>query len=415
MLKIWTQKILDRMLYCKDCRAITRHDILAKEMFSVHCAVRPEIPLVCKCSVCGAFFVAFSREMYFGRPSEGSEYAKLLSQNRLAVNDWVYIDGKASPGRVKAIYTTQTEDVVELNFGGNRLEKCSRPLMTRFNEKASAGFRLLPAQCGVALLGDPVYHVLRKAFGTVVGMVTDRGEEKLVVQLENGKVLFITLPEERQLVPDSLLKERLSERLSERFPKLPGQLKVDVVHAIAYVHGTVERFPDKENVLSAVRQMRDFRGVIDLAQVFPARPVADDEIRAKVLDILDGRDSPFFNDEVEVGNGEATVKALYFAGSNLAKTRERIGEIPGLRGLTLELKAVSRPPSRVTEQAERLSYALRSNICLSRCRLQVTPLEDEIIVKCEPSGLIQKKLINRIVVRVMKGVDIPTHLCMENG
>lgn len=415
MLKIWTHKILDRMLYCKDCRAITRHDVLAKEPFSVHCAVRPGIPLVCKCSVCGSFVVAFSEEMFFNRPADGSEYAKLLSQNRLALNDWVYIDGKDAPGQVKALYRTQTEDVVELIFGGNRLEKFSRPLMTHFNEKAPMGFRLLPAQCGVALLGDPVYHVLRKAFGVVVGMVADRGEEKLVVQLENGKVLFITLPPEKQFASDALLKERLSARLSELSVASRGLLKWDVVHAVAYIHGTVERFPDKKIILETVHQMRGFRGVIDLVRVLPEELVTDEDLRSQIVKILDDKNSPLFNGEVEVGNGEATVKALYFAGSDLSKTKERIGELVGIRNLSFELKAVPEPSFQMKAQAEKLSCALRSNICLSKCRLQVIPLADEIIVKCEPSGLIQKKLLNRIVGRVMKGMDIPTHLCMENG
>lgn len=415
MLKTWTHKILDRTLYCKECRAITRHDVLAKEAFSVHCAVRPGIPLVCKCSVCGSFFVAFSEEMFFGRPADGSEYAKLLSQNRLAPNDWVYIDGKDSPGRVKALYTTQTEDVVELSFGGNRLEKFSRPLMTSFNENAPMGFRLLPAQCGVALLGDPVYHVLRKAFGSVVGRVADRGEEKLVVQLENGKILFITLPPEKQFASDALQKERLSNRITELFPALLGHLKWDVVHAVAYVYGAVGRFPDKKKVLDAVRQMRGFRGIIDLVRVQTAELVPDENLRSQIVKILDEKNSPLFNGEVEVENGDAMVKALYFAESDLSKIKERIGEIVGIRNLAFELKAVPEPSAQMKSLAEKLSLALKLNSCLSKCRLQVIPLADEIIVKCEPSGLIQKKLLNRIVDRVMKGMDIPTHLCMGNG
>ncbi len=415
MLKTWTHKILDRTLYCKECRAITRHDVLAKETFSVHCAVRPGIPLVCRCSVCGAFFLAFSHEMYFGRPEDGSEYAKLLGKNRIALNDWVYIDGKESPGRVKALYKTQTEEVIDLDFGGNRLERFVRPSMTRFDDKAPMGFRLLPAQCGVSLLGDPVYHVLRKAFGVVVGSVADRGEEKLVVQLENGKVLFITLPQEKQLVPDSLLRERLSECISERFSVLPGLLKWDVVHAVAYVHGTVERFPDRKNILESVRRMRNFRGVIDLVRVEPATPVTDEDIRGRIAEVVGEKDSPLFNDEIEVRNGKATVRAFYFAESDLSKAKERLGDVPGLRNLTFELKAVSRPSPYVTEQAERLSLALRSSSYLAKCRLRVIPLADEIVVKCEPLGIIQKKVLNRIVDRATKGMDVPIHLCMENG
>ena len=155
--------------------------------------------------------------------------------------------------------------------------------------------------------------------------------------------------------------------------------------------------------------------MIDLVRVEPARSVEDEELRGQIVGIVGEKDSPLFNDEIEVRNGEVTVKALYFADSDISKAEERLGEVPGLRNLALELKAVPRPSPRVTEQAERLALALRSNSYLAKCRLRVIPLADEIIVKYEPSGIFQRKVLNRIVDRVMKGMDVPTHLCMENG
>ena len=414
MLRTWTHKILDRMLYCRECRAITLHDVLAKEPFSVHCAVRPGIPLVCRCSACKSFFVAFSHELYFGHPTEKDEYAKLLGQNRLAVNDWVYIDGKDSPGRVKALYTTQTEDVVVLNFGGGREEKFSRPLMTGFNEKAPFGFRLIPAQCGVALLGDPVYHVLRKAFGWVVGSVSDRREEKLVVRLENGKILFITLPAEKQLLPDDVLSERLSEVLKTRASESPS-LKGQAIHAVAYLKGTEKRFPDKKKLLRDVGQMREFRGVVDLVRVEPVETVSDETIRSRIIEILDGENSPFFHHSVTVRDGVATVEALYFEGNGPEKFEARIGEIPGIRGLCLELEMAPPPSDSIKNAAARLSENLLANAYFAKCRFRVIPLADEILVKCESVNPIRKHLFNLAVNHAMKGENVPVHLCAENG
>lgn len=353
--------------------------------------------------------------MYFGHPAEDAEYAKLLGQNRLAVNDWVYIDGKDSPGRVKALYTTQTEDVIVLNFGDNREEKFSRPLMTGFNEKAPFGFRLIPAQCGVALLGDPVYHVLRKAFGAVVGSISDRGEEKLVVRLENGKVLFITLPVERQLLPDDVLWGRLSGVLRSRLPKNSDKLKSQVIHAVAYLNESVDSYPDKRNLLREVQRMREFRGMVDLVRVNPAENVPDETIQNRIIEILDEENSPLFHYSVAVRDGMATVKALYFEGNDPEKSKARIGEVPGLRELGFELKMVPPPSDRIRVAAARLSENLRSNGYFAKCRFRVMPLADEIVVKYESMNLIQKHLFSLAVNHALKGENVPVHLCAENG
>ena len=151
MLRSWTYKLIEKRFYCAECGAISPHSIFSREPFSLHAGVPFGVPLVCQCKNCQSFFVAFSQEVYFGTYPFNAEYAKLLSQNRLAPNDWVYVDGKARPGRISALYATQNEEVIELDFGGTSREKFTRPVMTTFNERAPLGFKLLPALAGVAL------------------------------------------------------------------------------------------------------------------------------------------------------------------------------------------------------------------------------------------------------------------------
>ena len=414
MLRIWTHKISEKRLYCKKCRAITVHGILAKSALSSRCVLEPGIPLVCRCDNCGAFFVEFSHEIYFGNVREGDEYAKLLGENRLALNDWVYVEGRDAPGRVKALYTTQTEDIVVLNFGENREEKFSRHLMTRFNENAPFGFRLLPAQAGVSLIGDPVYHVIRKALGTVVGSVEDAGKEKLIVRFENGKVLFITLPDEKQFLPDAVLKNRLSEKILSLFSSAPKGFKWDVIHAVAYVSGSVERFPDKERILSAVRRMMEFRGVVDLLRVKPVGEAPDATIRLQVQEVLDEKNSPLFNASADVQEGTVVVNALYADEKALSQVKSRIGEIPGIRDLSFELSRGELPSEEMKTRAERLSEALSENRFFSKCRFRVVPLADEIVIRCCTMGLLSKKLLNLAFESVTKKEEVPVRLLLED-
>lgn len=415
MLRSWTYKLIDKRFYCAECSAISTHSIFSREPFSVHAGVSFGIPLVCRCKVCETFFVAFSQEVYFGKPPFNAEYAKLLSQNRIAPNDWVYVDGKMRPGRVTGHYSTLTEEVVELDFGGGVREKFTRPLMTHFNDRAPLGFKLLPAQAGVALLGDPIYHVLRQTIGFVVGRVSDHGAEKLVVQLENGKVIFMTLPDEYQLVPDSVLLEHLTERVTKFFPSLVETLKLNVVHSVVYVYGSVPELPLKEEVIREVKMLPDIRGVVDLLSVrIPGDPVPDDELWRAVLRILEDRDSPFFNCEIQVKDGVLNLNAYYTSGSDIRTTMARLRHILGLRDAQFEIEEVDAPPPHMRHLADMLRVKMKLDKRTDQ-RLRVIPMMDGILVEGSVKSVLQKSLLNIFTTRAAKGVRIDTRIRIDNS
>lgn len=416
MLRFWTQKILGKRFYCAECCAITSHSILAREPFSLHGEIPPDIPLVCQCKVCETFFVAFSGEIYFGLQPPKEDYAKLLSRNRLVPGDWLYIDGKSRPGKVDAVYTANAEDVIMVKFDGTHPEKFTRPVLSQFDGAAPFGYKLIPVQIGISLLGDPVYHVLRKSVGVVVGTVVDGELEKRVVQLESGKILFITLPNENQKPADKILLSRLNHLILQKHPQLSQRIRVNVIHNIAYVYGYVPRFFDKEKVLDDVKRLDEFRGVIDLLKVnSEGTNVPDSDVRSQALRILESEDSPLFNYEVSVQGGALTVNAYYLPKQNLAKIKERLCKIEGLRDITLELEEAPEPPAEMVARAEKLKNSLAEKTNFSKCRYHVIPVEDGIIVEGCARNLLQKSLFSAAVVVAAKGVKVSTRLRVDNG
>jgi len=373
------------------------------------------VPLACQCKNCNSFFVAFSQEVYFGTYPFNAEYAKLLSQNRLAPNDWVYVDGKTRPGRVSALYATPTEEIIELDFGGTSREKFTRPVMTSFNERAPIGFKLLPAQAGVALYGDPVYHVLRKMMGFVVGFVSDKGYEKLVVQLESGKVLFITLPDEFQLVPDDTLLSRLKESVFARFPTHEQSLRLNVVHSVAYVYGSVSTFPEKDEVLRFVKRIPDFRGVVDLISVqIPGKAVLDEDILSAAKRIVEREDSPLFMNEVTVENGSVTLNAYFTSGSDVQKIKTELCHVHGLRNIKMTLEEAPSPSPQMRHMAEILRAKI-AKMPAQNARLRVIPTEEGLWVEGYVRNFLQKSWVNLLISRSVKDIYVQTNIRVDNS
>lgn len=415
MLRYWTRWILERKFYCKECRTITSHAVLAREDVPAYGVLPSGVPLVCRCKLCETFFVVFSQELYQGTLPGHAEYAKLLNCNRLFPGDWVYVEGKERPGKVVALYSVAAEEIVELDFGDHRKERFRRPQMKSFSEMAPNGFRLLPAQSGVALLGDPVYHVLRKAFGVAVGFVLDGWKEKLVVQLEGGKLLFITLPEERQRLPDGFLLKRLELKFFSEFPHLKDKVILNVVHAVAYARGFVESLPERERVARFLENMKDFRGVVDIVWVqLKGEPVPDEYLRIQVLKILEEEDSPFFHYDVEVHGGNLTISAYYFDGDDLSKVKENLCRIAGLRSVRYNLEKVPEPPEPMREKAQELSESLKGNTRFADCRLHIVPVEEGVVVEGCTCGVLQKTLLNAFVIRRLKGIRASVRLRVQN-
>jgi hypothetical protein len=145
-------------------------------------------------------------------------YAKILGRSRLIPGDWLYIKGATASRQNKGIFHTATEEIINISYGDDFDEKIVREYSEASENEPNYGYRLLPVQCAQTLIGDPVYHVLRDQFGKAVGIVNDGEKEKLAVLLEDETLLFITLPESEQTLPNVRLREIVNAKMRENFP-----------------------------------------------------------------------------------------------------------------------------------------------------------------------------------------------------
>ena len=158
------------------------------EEYSTYGGLDRGIPLLCVCTHCGTIHVAFSQEFAFGRKDEAhSEYAKVYGHNRIFPGDWLYFDGATRPCIVKSFFQSRDREVVVYKRNGMPDEKYEGPKIPISHEVAPEGYRLLPAQCVNTLLGDHVYHVLRKQFGVAVGVVKDDTKAGILAIIERMK------------------------------------------------------------------------------------------------------------------------------------------------------------------------------------------------------------------------------------
>ena len=97
------------------------------------------------------------------------------------------------------------KEIVVVNYDGGPDQKFELPKIVVNREDAPGGYRLLPVQSANTLLGDHIYHAIRNKFGTAVGLVNDGEKDKLVVLLEDGMLVFITLPPLAQNLPNEKL------------------------------------------------------------------------------------------------------------------------------------------------------------------------------------------------------------------
>lgn len=415
MLRYFIHKVLDMSLYCAECGSITSHSILSRELFSTRVKVQPGIPLVCTCNVCKSSFMAFTQEFYFGTSSCGNmEYAKVLERSRLIPRDWLYVKGEPRPGRVSATYQTRDSDVAVVDYGAGKEETVSRPILETFDERAPLGYRLFPAQCGVALLGDPVYHVIRDAFGKVVGRVTDGEKDKLAVLLENGTLLFITLPDENQYLPDSKLLDNLTMKISGIYPESISSLKLTVVNAVAYLQGKASGYPLKEKIVKLVEGIPELRGCVDFIAVEVGKVVPDSSLERAAFCILEDVTSPLFNYTVEVRTGILQVSAFYSEGKDPTSVEEKLRRLEGLRDVVFEIEKAPPEAPDMRQLCLSVSRILKENPRMANSNLRVSVLDDSLLLEGRVNSILQKSLAGFVVKKETVQTKLINRLRIEN-
>lgn len=407
MRKQFPHRLYTQKLFCRNCRAVTKHGLYAKEPYSTYGGMAPHIPLLCRCDECDTTFVAFSHEFTIGRGSKGTEYTKIHGKNRIIPGNWLYFKNKVKPGIVKSCFQSEDKEVFLVSYDGAPPEKIECPKVVIQNEEAPEGYRLVPAQTAHVLIGDHVYHAIRNQFGIAVGLVSDAGKDKLAVLLDDNSLLFITIPQSMQNVPNATLSEYVRQKLLLLFPEDAPRVLVTVGQGIVYLDGIVRSLAVKRALSACVNNMPKVRGCVDFLRVQMETYISDERLEGSIWRLLDMPAFKIFDYRAEVKDSKANVTLSCFE-SNFPKDLEkRIADLPGLQDLSLSITRFPESSSDSQVMCRVIEKELAENTRLSGAVIRLNYFNNKYVMEGRVSNSFQKQwaLINAVKMMRTPSID----------
>ena len=386
------------------------HEICAMEEYSTYGGMERGIPLLCVCKTCGTVHVAFSQEFAFCRKEDNSEYAKVYGHSRIFPGDWLYFDGASRPCVVKSFFQSHDKDVVVYKRPGLPDEKYEGPKVVIEHERAPEGYRLLPAQCAQALLGDHVYHVLRKQFGRAVGVVKDEDKDKLVVLLEDGVMLFMSYPRYAENPSNEEVISVVRQRLKLLLDGLGEDISVDAGQGIVYLQGFVKSLANKRVLLDCVNEIAGLRGCVNLVQVQKNPLLTDSVLEKKIWEVLDDSSNPIFKYNVEVKSGKAKVTFYYEDEVYPTELKSRIEEIAGVSSLNLIGTAILKENMGKQELCRKIMDKLANLRLLKDSFVHVTYVGKRFLVEGRVKNILQREFALLAVAGLTRSVTVGNRL-----
>ena len=224
-----------------------------------------------------------------------------------------------------------------LTYGGAKEEKVECPKCPVETETAPEGYRLLPAQSALTLIGDHVYHAIRDMFGVAVGYVNDGEKDKLAVQMDDNSLLFITLPQVVQNLPNAKLSEMTRNKLMQFFPEESRRVSVTVGQGIVYLDGLVKNLSVKRSLRACVNGMQRVRGCVDFMKIRAESYISDEQIEKSILSLLETPGLRIFNYKVQVKQGRVQVALDCIREYYPKELESKIAEFPGVLDLDLKI------------------------------------------------------------------------------
>ena len=278
-----------------------------------------------------------------------------------------------------------------MNYDGGPDKKIELERVHEIDEKSPEGYRLLPAQSAQTLLGDHVFHAIRNQFGVAVGLVTDGSKDKLAVLLEDASVLFITLPENAQNIPNDRLSEIVQNRLRQLFPDDMRRVSVTVGQGIVYLDGLVRSFQVKRTLQACINSMPRIRGCVDFTKIIPEPGITDAHIENRVYTLLESFGRNVFNYSVNVSQGKVRVSLFCFESTRPKDLENRIAEIPGVQDLAFSMVAVPESNLQNSDICEDMERAYSLNPRFQGAKIKVSYVDDHYLLEGRVHSSIQKQ------------------------
>ncbi len=369
------------------------------------------IPLYCSCEKCQTPFVAFSHEFVFCRTDKvNQDYAKVFGHNRINPGNWLYFKGSKKPGVVKSIFQGPDKEIINISFDGGLAKKVECPKVVVENEDAPDGYRLLPSQSSVTLMGDPIYHAIRDQFGVCVGYVNDGEKDKLAVLLKDKTLVFITIPEMCQNLPNDKLLATVRNKLSQVFPEDVKRVNLDVAQGIVYLNGLVKNLSTKRAMKACVDGLPKVRGCVDFTRIQSDSFMTDSQIEKSILGLFDSPNCRMFDYGVKVSFGKVEVSASCGESNFTKEFENRIGEIPGVMDLTCSFTVLPDESMENEKLCKELETDLALHSLLQGARIRVSYTRKKFLLEGYVASAIQKQVALLSVVKNAKTASIENRL-----
>lgn len=388
---------------------MTSHGLFAREPYSTIGGMESHIPLLCCCDECGTIFIAFSQEFSLGR-SNSSEYTKIYGYNRISAGNWLYFKGGVKPGRVKSYFQTADKEVIVLSYDGVTDDKVELEKVVVQQEVSPEGYKLVPAQTAQVLIGDRVFHAIRKQFGVAVGLVSEGGKDKLAILLDDNSLLFITEPPNAQNIPNNKLTEFVCNKLQQLFVNEYRKVTVTVGHGIVYIDGIVRDLATKRALCLCIRNMPHVRGCVNFLRVQMETYVSDDRLQASIYALLESPSVRVFDYTVEVLNSKAKVTVCCTSDRYPKDLEQRITTLPGLQDLSLQISSVGEISTESMALCTQLEKELSENSHLAGSLIRVSFYDNKFLLEGRVTNAFQKQWAFISVVKSVKTASIENKL-----
>ena len=396
-------------LFCRRHQKVTEHGIYAREVYSTIGGMDSHIPLLCCCESCETMFVAFSHEFSFCRHDlVNQDYTKIYGYNRITAGNWLYFKGTPKPGIVKSFFQGPEKEIVVINYDGGPDQQIESTRKYIDYEESPGGYRLLPVQSAQTLLGDHVFHAIREQFGMAVGMVNDGEKDKLVALLNDGTLVFITLPPLAQNLPNDKLLDIVRGKLAQVFPEHCGKVSIEVGQGIVYLKGIVKNLAIQRAMEGCINALPKVRGCVDFTRIQVSPLITDSQIEQAVYDLLESPAQRVFDCHVEVSFGKVTVQASYYEGEYPKELETRLGEIPGVRDLICLINELSDPVN--VNLCKEIETELSTNPLLQGTFIRVSCNNKKFLLEGRVQSTFQKQVALFTLLKKTKTTAVENRL-----
>ena len=410
MRQYFPYRLYSQLLYCRQCQQAVRHDVCAMEEYSTYGGIERGIPLLCVCTHCGTFHVAFSQEFAFCHKDDPqAEYAKVYGHNRIFPGDWLYFEGANRPCVVKSFFQSRDKEVIVYKNGLTDA-KLEGPKISIDHEESPEGYRLLPAQCVNTLLGDHVYHVIRKQFGIAIGVVKDETKDKLVVRMDDGLVIFMSYPRYAENAPNDQVVSVVRKQLELLSNGLSEDISVEAGQGIVYLRGFVESLATRRALQTKVCEIAGLRGCVNMVRVRKSSKVSDADLERQIWDVLDDVAHPIFKYSVEVKSGVAKVTFYYEDEVYPSELRSRIECIPGIVSLNMHGTAILKKNLGKQDLCKKIMDRLASYRFLKNSFVHVTYVGKRFLVEGRVTNIVQREFALLAVAGFARSVAVGNRL-----